>query len=182
MLLGANFCWDSGHRLSIRLFVSFLALVGSFLVGLCIGLFLCTYVLNSLERHKKQMYVYMSKTFLLKVELVLPCKWAHLKSVICKNSLGKRYVDGNHTRLGAGAVEPAWQLRDVGVELFYMLHKLRHTEILGFLENARDVAPLLLSSRIVGKHSEKIETITNSSNDLHKNPLGPFLEQPCRSV
>ena len=53
MLLKASFLWDSGCRLSTRSFGSFLALVGSFLVGLSIRLFLCTYALYSLERHKK---------------------------------------------------------------------------------------------------------------------------------
>ncbi len=64
MLLSAKFLWDSGHRLSTRLLVSFLALVGSFLVGLGIGLFLCTYTLNSLEWHKKQTDVNGSLPFL----------------------------------------------------------------------------------------------------------------------
>jgi hypothetical protein len=81
MLLGANLLWDSGRRLSTRSLVSFCALVGSFLVGLCIGFFLCTYVLNSLERHQKQSDAYGSHTFLVKVELVLPHQWAHPKNV-----------------------------------------------------------------------------------------------------
>ncbi len=50
MLLGASFLGDSGHRLSTRSLVSFLALVGSFLIGLYIGLFLGTYVLYNLQR------------------------------------------------------------------------------------------------------------------------------------
>jgi hypothetical protein len=54
MLLGVNFLWDSGRRLSTRSLFSFLALVGSFLVGLSIGLFLCTHALDSLKRHNKQ--------------------------------------------------------------------------------------------------------------------------------
>ncbi len=51
MLLGASFLGDSGHRLSTRLFVSFLALIGSILAGLYVGLFLHTYALYSLESH-----------------------------------------------------------------------------------------------------------------------------------
>ncbi len=78
MFFGASFLGDSGRRLSTRLLVSFLALVGSFLIGLCIGLFLCTYALYSLKRHKKQTHFHGSHTFLMKVEVVLPCKWAHL--------------------------------------------------------------------------------------------------------
>jgi hypothetical protein len=92
----------------------------------------------------------------VKVELVLPHKWAHPKNMTCQISLGKQYVHGNFTGLGAGAVEPAWQLFNVGVESFYMLHKLAHADALGFLEHAYDVVPLLLSC-IVGKYSEKME-------------------------
>jgi hypothetical protein len=53
MLLSASSLGDSGHRLITRSLVSFLAFVGSFLVGLCIGSFLGTHALNSLERHEK---------------------------------------------------------------------------------------------------------------------------------
>jgi hypothetical protein len=45
---------------------------------------------------------------------------------------------------------------DVGVELFYMLHKLTHDDVLGFLEHVCDVVPLLLS-HVVGEHGEKVE-------------------------
>jgi hypothetical protein len=71
MLLGASFLGVSSHRLSTRSLVSFLALVTSFLVGLHVGLFLCTYALYSLKRHKKQMHVHGSHTFLVKIEMVL---------------------------------------------------------------------------------------------------------------
>ncbi len=53
MLLGVGFLGNLAHRLSTRHLVSFLALVGSLLVGLCIGSFLGTYALNSLERQEK---------------------------------------------------------------------------------------------------------------------------------
>ncbi len=56
----------------------------------------------------------------------------------------------------SGAVEPAGQLHNVGVELFYMLHKLGFTDALGFLEHLCDVVPLLLS-HIVGNFGEKVE-------------------------
>ncbi len=179
VLLGASFLGDSGRRLSSRSLVSSRALLGSFLVGLCIRLFLCTYALYSFKRHKKQMHVYRSHTFLVKVEMVLPNVWAHPKNVTHQNSLGKQYVHGNCTGLGAWAVEPAGQLRNVGVELFYRLNKL-NTDALGFLEHVRDVIPLLLSC-YVGKHSAKVEHDTVIER-LPKNPLGSFLEKPCRSM
>jgi hypothetical protein len=72
-------------------------------------------------------------------------------------SLREQHVHGDCPGLGAGAIEPAWQLCNLGVELFYMLHKLlTHADVLGFLEHVCDVVPLLLS-RIVGKHSENVE-------------------------
>jgi hypothetical protein len=177
MLLKANFLQDSGCRLSTRSLVSFLALVGNFLVGLCIRLFLRTQALYSLERHKNQMHVHESHTFLVKVKMVLSRKWAHPKNVTHQISLSEQYVHGNCIGLGTGAVDLAWQLQDVGVELFFTPHKRMHTDVLGFLEHDCDIVPLLLS-RVVGKHIE----ITQSSNDLRVYPLGLFLEQPCRSV
>ncbi len=94
MLLGASFLGDSGHRLSTRSLGSFLALVGSFLVGSCLGLFLCTYALYYIERHMKQTHVHRSHTFLVKVKMVLPCKWAHQKNVFCQISIGERTFMG----------------------------------------------------------------------------------------
>jgi hypothetical protein len=47
-------------------------------------------------------------------------------------------------------------MHNVGVELFYTLHKLMHADTLGFLEHVHDVVLLLLSC-IIGKHSEKVE-------------------------
>jgi hypothetical protein len=67
MLLSASFLGDSGHRLCTMSLVSFLALVGSFLARLCIGIFLRTYALYSLEKHKKQMHVHGSHIILMKV-------------------------------------------------------------------------------------------------------------------
>ncbi len=78
MLLGASFLGVFDCSLSTRSLVFFLAFVGSFLAKLCVGLFLRTYALYSLERHKKQMHVHGSHTFLVKVEVVLPGKWAYL--------------------------------------------------------------------------------------------------------
>jgi hypothetical protein len=60
------------------------------------------------------------------------------------------------TWLGTWAVVSAGQLCNVGVVLFYMLHKLMHADVLGFLEHVCDVVPFLLS-RVVGKKGEKVE-------------------------
>jgi hypothetical protein len=106
MLLSASFHWDSGRRLSTRSLVSCLALVGCFLVGWCIGCFLCTFVLYRLERLRKQTHVQGSHTFLVKVEMVLPGKWAHPKNLTHHISLGERYVHRSCIGLGTGAVEP----------------------------------------------------------------------------
>jgi hypothetical protein len=103
-----KFFGESGRRLSTRSLVSFLALVRSFLVGLCIGLFLCAYTLNSLKSHKKQTHVHGSHAFLVRVEVVLPCKWAHLKNVTCQIILSEWYICRRCIGLGTGAVEPAW--------------------------------------------------------------------------
>jgi hypothetical protein len=106
--------------------------------------------------------------------------WAHSKNVTCQISLSKRYVHGNCSALGAWTFKSARQLWDVGVKLLYTLHKLTYMDALGLLEHVCYVVPLLLS-RIVRKHGRRWN-ITQSLNDLHKNPLAPFLEQPCRSV
>jgi hypothetical protein len=108
MLLGASFLGDSGRRLSTRSLDFFLALVGSFLVGLCVELFLCTYALYSLETHKKQMHVHESNSFLVKVEVVLSHKWAHPKNVTHQISITEWYICRSCIGLGTGAVKPAW--------------------------------------------------------------------------
>jgi hypothetical protein len=56
----------------------------------------------------------------------------------------------------AWTVVPAWQLRNVGVELLYALYKLMYANLLGLLECVGKVVLLLLSC-IVGKHGEKVE-------------------------
>ncbi len=108
ILLGSSYLRDSGRRLSTRLLVSFLALVGSFLVGLCIGIFLRTYVLYSLKRHKKLMHVHGSHTLLVKVEVVLPRKWAHRYNMTCQISLHEQNICLKCIGHDTGAVEPAW--------------------------------------------------------------------------
>jgi hypothetical protein len=115
--------------------VYFFALVGSFLVGLCMGYFLATYVLNGIKKHVKQMCVHGYHTSLMKFELILLCMWAHPKNVTHQISLGLRHIHGNCTGLGALAVVPARQLHNVGVELLHVLHKLMYADALGLLEH-----------------------------------------------
>jgi hypothetical protein len=76
--------------------------------------------------------------------------------VTCQISLNKWYVHRNCTGLGAQAVKPARQLHNVGVGLFYTLHKLTCADVLGLLEHLPDIVQLL-PSHIVGKHGEKVE-------------------------
>ncbi len=92
----------------------------------------------------------------MKVELILPHMWAHPKNVTHQISLGKQYIHGNHIGLGTWAVNPVGQFCNVGVELFYTLHKLMYTDVLGLLEYVCNVVPLLLS-RVVRKHDEKVK-------------------------
>jgi hypothetical protein len=65
-------------------------------------------------------------------------------------------MHGNRTGLGTQAVETAGHLCNVGVELFYTLHKLMYAVALGLLEHLVYVLPLLLS-RIAEKHCDKVE-------------------------
>ncbi len=75
MLLSASFLENLASILSTRPLVYFLALVRRLLVGLCVGSFLGTYTLNSLERQEKQTYVHRSHTFFMKVQSVDPAKF-----------------------------------------------------------------------------------------------------------
>jgi hypothetical protein len=72
MFLSASFLGNPAHGIGARSLVTFVAFVKSFHVGLCIGSFLGTYALNSLERQEKQTHVHGCHTFLVKVELILP--------------------------------------------------------------------------------------------------------------
>ena len=102
------------------------------------------------------MHVHGSHTILVKVEMVLPCKWAHLENVTHQISLSEGYIHRNCTGLGTGTVVPAWKLQDAGVELLHMLHKLMHADALGVHEHICDVVRLLLSL-VVGGQGEKVE-------------------------
>jgi hypothetical protein len=98
VFLGTSFLWDSGTVVSTRLqrtlFIAvqrFLVarsdgLIGSFLAALLAarsfldarsvgltGYFLATYVLDCIKRQKERTHVHRSPTFLVKVELILPC-------------------------------------------------------------------------------------------------------------
>ncbi len=71
------------HRIGARSLVTIVALVRSFLVGLCIRSFVGKYVLNSLKRQEKQAHVYGCHAFLVKDELILPHMCTHPKNVAC---------------------------------------------------------------------------------------------------
>jgi hypothetical protein len=91
----------------------------------------------------------------MEVELVLPRKQAHLENMICQISLGEWGIFWSHVGLDTWAVETAWQLCNVGIELLHMLHKLMHADVLGFLEHVCQVVPFLLSC-VVGERGEKV--------------------------
>ncbi len=78
------------------------------------------------------------------------------KKVTCQVSLSEWNIHQNHGGLGTCAVVAAWQLRNVGVQLLHMLHKLMHADPLRFIEHVCEVVPFLLSC-VVREHSEKVE-------------------------
>jgi hypothetical protein len=145
MLLGVSFLWDFGFgcRFGTRLLVAFLALVGSFL-GLCTGLLLCTYMLNSLKRCKEQTHVKRSHTSLVEIVMVLPLEWMHPENMTLQFSLSEQNIHLNNSGIVTWAVVEAWRLHDEGIELFHMTHKLMHADILGLLEHVCDIILLLL--------------------------------------
>jgi hypothetical protein len=71
-------------------------------------------------------------------------------------SLCEQDVLGLGAGIGIGAVEEAWHLCDVGVELLYTPYKLAYIDALGLLKYILDVVLFLLSS-IDGKCSEKVK-------------------------
>ena len=89
-------------------------------------------------------------------------------------SLGEWNISGNCGGLDSWAVEPAWQLHNVGVELLHMLHQLMHNDVLAFLEHVCQVVPFLLS-QVVKEHSEKVEhhaVIKYSARESPRSFLG----------
>jgi hypothetical protein len=156
MLIGVRFLGNPAHRIGARSHVTLFVFVQSYLVGLCAGSFLGTYALNSLERQEKQTFVRRSHTFLVKVELILPCLWAHANNLIHQISLSIGHFHRSCAGLGAWAIIPARQLCDVGVKPLHMLHILTNAGVLGLLENVCDIVPLFLSC-IIGKQGEKVE-------------------------
>jgi hypothetical protein len=80
----------------------------------------------------------------------------HPENVTCQISLGERNICRRHAGIVAWAVVPARQLRNVGVELLYVLYKLMYANPLGFLEHVGKVVFFLFSC-VVWKHSEKVK-------------------------
>ncbi len=75
-------------------------------------------------------------------------------------SLQLSLVEWDVLGLGAGvcigAVEEAWHLGNVGIELLYTMYKSTHVDTLGLLKYIRDVVLFLLNC-IDGKRSEKVK-------------------------
>ena len=121
------------------------------------GFLLGTHALNSLKRSLKRTHVHGSHPFLVEVVLILPLMWTHPENVTCQISHGEWNIHWCHTGIVAWAVVPAGQLRNVvGIELLYALYKLTYANPLGLLEHVGKVVFFLLS-RVVWKHSEKVE-------------------------
>ncbi len=80
----------------------------------------------------------------------------HPENVTCQISLGEWNVCRRHASNVAWAVIPAGQLRNVGIELLYVLYKLAYANPLGLLDHIGKVVLFLLSC-VVGKHNEKVE-------------------------
>jgi hypothetical protein len=136
-------CQGGGNGASIRFLLRSssigllglcLALLRSFLAGLPMGFLLRTHALNSLERSLKRTHVHRSHPFLMEVVLILPLVRTHLENMTCQISLGERNICRCHTRIVARAVVPAGQLRNIGVELLYMLYKLTYDNPLELFE------------------------------------------------
>ncbi len=89
-----NFLGNPVCRSIIGLIGSCLTLGGSFLAGLRICLFLCTYMLYRLKRPEKQTHVHGSHAFLVEVVLILPCVQTHPENVTRPISLGEQNICG----------------------------------------------------------------------------------------
>ncbi len=94
-----------------------------------------THVLNSLERSLKRTHVHGSHPFLVEVVLILPLVRTHPESMTCQISLDERNICQCHNGIVAWAVVPAGQLRNIGIELLYVLYKLTYANPLGLLEH-----------------------------------------------
>jgi len=57
------------------------------------------------------------------------------ENVTCQISLGERNIRRHHAGIVAQAVVPAGQLRNVGIELVYVLYKLAYANPLGLFEH-----------------------------------------------
>jgi hypothetical protein len=60
-------------------------------------------------------------------------------------------------------------MRNVGIELLYVLYKLAYANPLGLLEHVGKVVVLLLTC-VLGKHSEKVEHGAVIESVLRKSP------------
>ncbi len=91
--------------------------------------------------------------------MVLSLDRTHPKHVTPQFSLQEWSVCGLGSGIGTrdvGDVVEAWHLHGVGVELLYMMYKLRHTNTLGLLVQVSEII-LLLLSHVDGEHSEKVK-------------------------
>jgi hypothetical protein len=138
---------------STGLLGSCLILVRSFLARLHMGFLGGTHALNSFKRSLKRVHVHRSHALFLQVVLILPLVQTHPENMTCQIILCEWNVHWCHAVDIAWAVVTAGQLRNVGVELLYMLYKLLYTKPLGLLEHVGKVILFLLSC-IVWKHSE----------------------------
>jgi hypothetical protein len=169
--LGSLLCGSSTGPLS-----SCLVLVRSFLNGLRMGFLGGTHVLNSLKRSLRRTHVHGSHALFLQVVLILPLVRTHPENVTRQISLGERNVCRHHTGDVAWALVPAGQLRNVGVELLYVLYKLVYANPLGLLEHVGKVVLLLLSCIV--QNTVRKWNMMQSLNDSRVSPLGPFLDTP----
>jgi hypothetical protein len=94
-----------------------------------------THALNSLERSLKRTHVHGSHPPFLQVVLILPLVQTHLENVTCQINLGEWNICWCHANIEAWAVVPAGQLRNIGIELLYVLYKLMYANPLGLLEH-----------------------------------------------
>jgi hypothetical protein len=92
-------------------------------------------MLDSLKRSLKSMHVHGNHTLFLQVVLVLPLVQTHPEIVTCQISLGEWHICRRHAGIVAQAVVPAGQLRNVGIELVYVLYKLAYANPLGLFEH-----------------------------------------------
>jgi hypothetical protein len=92
--LVTSFLGDLDRSFITRSLVSLVTLVRRLLVGLCIGIFLGTYALNSLEKQEKQTHVQGSHTFFVKVELACQVSGYTLRMQLARSALANNMFMG----------------------------------------------------------------------------------------